>query len=147
MKAQLAAHCKKYVEARLERVDRQITAINNALYSESKSSAGDKHETGRAMLQLEREKLGSQLAETEKLNETLAKVSIDKQMNRVGLGCLFSTAEAHFFIAISAGIFELNKVKVFCISIQTPIAQKALGKQRGDTFEVNGLKHTITDVK
>ncbi len=47
--------------------DNVIVAIlhnpnKKALFSETKSSAGDKHETGRAMLQLEMEKTSQQLA-------------------------------------------------------------------------------------
>ena len=37
--------------------------IKEALFEEIKSSVGDKHETGRAMLQLEREKVGNQFYE------------------------------------------------------------------------------------
>ena len=54
----------KHVEDTIEVYKKGILDAQNGLQSESKSSAGDKHETGRAMLQLEAEKLGKQLQES-----------------------------------------------------------------------------------
>ena len=65
IKRQLYSQCVDFVEERLSNIQNQIRAIQESLTSETKSSAGDKHETGRAMLQLEREKAGQQLAEVE----------------------------------------------------------------------------------
>lgn len=59
----LYAHCQKYIEAKRLLLEEQKKVLQGALMSESKSSAGDKHETGRAMVQLDREKLGNQIAE------------------------------------------------------------------------------------
>lgn len=63
--------CVLFVNERLARIQGQIKELETALTSETKSSAGDKHETGRAMIQLEREKLGQQLAELEKNPATI----------------------------------------------------------------------------
>ena len=52
----------QYVNQRADTVHQIIRSNQNALNSETKSSAGDKHETGRAMLQLEMEKASQQLA-------------------------------------------------------------------------------------
>ena len=58
IKEALHASCVGFVEDRLETIQKTIQDIQMSLTSETKSSAGDKHETGRAMLQLEREKAG-----------------------------------------------------------------------------------------
>ena len=78
LKKDLYAQCLKFVEDRYLKIHNQINEIQESLTSETKSSAGDKHETGRAMLQLEREKVGQQLAEVEKLKEGLSKIDVDK---------------------------------------------------------------------
>ena len=70
-KQKLYKYCLEFIDARLQTVQNQIVEIQNSLLSETKSSSGDKHETGRAMLQLEREKAGQQLAEIQKLNEII----------------------------------------------------------------------------
>ena len=73
LKKDLYLFCQAYISNRKARIEARIAAVSEALEAESKSSAGDKHETGRAMLQLEREKLGHQLAEAEKIKEPCPK--------------------------------------------------------------------------
>ena len=51
IKQQLYKKCQDFLNQRLETIQNTILDIQNALQSETKSSAGDKHETGRAMLQ------------------------------------------------------------------------------------------------
>ncbi|MRI01238.1 3-oxoacyl-ACP synthase [Kriegella sp. EG-1] len=138
--------CQSFVKQRLSRIQNNITSIQEALTSETKSSAGDKHETGRAMLQLEREKLGQQLAEAEKMKHTLAKVDISKSTEFVQLGSLVITSKANYFLAISAGEFKNEEVSAFCISIQTPIGQLLLGKAKDDVILFNGTEIIIAEI-
>ena len=55
-KQKLFNACKEFVQDKLSTIEKTIQSNKSALNSETKSSAGDKHETGRAMLQLEMEK-------------------------------------------------------------------------------------------
>ena len=73
LKEKLLSQCKDFISRRKKVIDGVIFEIENALLSETKSSAGDKHETGRAMLKLEREKAGVQLREIHKEEEIIAK--------------------------------------------------------------------------
>lgn len=143
MKKQAYEFCENYILSRLDRIHANIKEINSALNSETKSSAGDKHETGRAMLQLEREKLGKQLFEAEKTKSLLSKVDITKQNSVISLGSLFKTDRYYYFISISAGVFEFRGSKIFCISPQTPIAKQVLGKKVGQAFVINEVKQHI----
>ena len=65
LKESLFQQCEDFVNTRLQTIQIIISSHQKALSSETKSSAGDKHETGRAMLQLEMEKAGQQLARSE----------------------------------------------------------------------------------
>ena len=67
IKLELYNKCLAFTQDRLNTINKTIQELQESLTSETKSSAGDKHETGRAMLQLEREKAGQQLAEIKKL--------------------------------------------------------------------------------
>lgn len=145
-KNKIYAHCQSFISERLEKIYANIKSVSDALGSESKSSAGDKHETGRAMLQLEREKLGEQLREAEKMKVTLDEVRIDLSMHLVGLGSLIITSKAEYFIAISAGLFHLMGRNVYCISVKTPIAQLIMGKKIGDTIVFNQNEFTILHI-
>ncbi|WP_445734406.1 3-oxoacyl-ACP synthase [Mariniflexile sp.] len=145
-KQQLYSACSKFIENRHETILNTIKEIQESLTSETKSSAGDKHETGRAMLQLEREKAGNQLAEIQKVKETFSKIDITKQLKTVGLGSLVFTTQAHYFIAISAGEFSINKQTFYAISPYTPIGSLLLGKHVGDAVIFRDIKITITAI-
>ena len=120
--------CLEFVDSRLNAITHTINEIQVSLTSETKSSAGDKHETGRAMLQLEREKAGNQLAEIKKTKEILFKIDVSKSTNQVGLGSVIYTNKANYFIAISAGELTVNNTKFYAISAQTPIGKLLMGK-------------------
>lgn len=138
--------CEEYVNLRLNRILAEIEKIKKDLNSETKSTAGDKHETGRAMLQLEREKLGKQLAEVEKMKKVLNRVAVDRKQNVVGLGSLVKTELAWYFIAVSAGLFTNGSTKIYCISTASPIGKLLLGKVKGDAFAFNNNSQTIQSV-
>jgi len=106
VKEQLSEFCQEYVDGRIIRIQNSINSLQESLSSETKSSAGDKHETGRAMLQLEREKLGQQLLEVERMAIILSRISISIKTNAVVLGSWVKTSKRDYFLAISAGAYE-----------------------------------------
>jgi len=132
IKKELYDQCCEFVENKLIKIQDAIHEIQESLTTETKSSAGDKHETGRAMLQLEREKIGQQLAETQKLKETLSKIDSSKVSYKVSLGSIVYTSQHNYFIAISAGKLQLEDDHFYAISTNTPIAQLLLGKAEGN---------------
>jgi len=142
IKEQLYNQCLEFVETRFQTIKNTINEIQESLTSETKSSAGDKHETGRAMLQLEREKAGNQLAEIQKVKEALSRIDVDKTSTKIGLGSVVYTTQANYFIAISAGALHLDSKTYYAISPSTPIANLLLSKSAGDNviFRGNTIK-------
>lgn len=134
LKQMLFDKCCEYLEPRFSTIQSSIEEIQESLTSETKSSAGDKHETGRAMLQLEREKAGQQLAEIENVKNALTQINIDKISETIILGSLVYTSQFNYFIAISAGLLTVDSETFYAISPQTPIGQLLLGKRIGDSF-------------
>lgn len=147
LKTELYLKCQAFVDARLKAIQNTITEIQMALTSETKSSAGDKHETGRAMLQLEREKAGQQLAEIEKLNQFLSKIDVSKTTSTIGLGSVVFTTQANYFIAISAGELKAINLSFYAISANTPMAKLLLGKTTGDCIAFRDQVFEITEVE
>lgn len=146
IKQQLLEFCKEYVRDRTIRLQSNIKDIQEALTSETKSSAGDKHETGRAMLQLEREKLGQQLLEVERMDIILSRISISLKTNAVVLGSLVRTSKRNYFLAISAGEYDGVENPIYCVSRATPIGKLLLGKSIGDVVDFNGEKIRISEI-
>ena len=142
----LYAQCVDFVENRSNTIQNTISEIQESLTSETKSSAGDKHETGRAMLQLEREKAGNQLAEIQKIKENLSKISISKTSEVIGLGSVVYTNKSNYFIAISAGEIKVENELFYAISSNTPIGQLLLGKTIGDEVLFREQRFKIVNV-
>ncbi|WP_159018648.1 3-oxoacyl-ACP synthase [Algibacter sp. L3A6] len=134
--------CLESIDSRFQTIQNTINEIQESLTSETKSSAGDKHETGRAMLQLEREKAGNQLAEINKTKVALSKIDIPKTSQTVGLGSVIYTNQANYYIAISAGELTYNNQKFYAISPNTPIGLLLIGKTVNDaiTFRAQNFK-------
>lgn len=141
----LLAQCIAYVHQRVSRIQERISGIEHSLTSETKSSAGDKHETGRAMLQLEREKSGAQLAEAQKLLEIVAKVNTSAA-TKVSLGSLVITSQANYYISISMGKITHEETDYFAIAANSPIGKLMLGKAKSDSFIFNSNSILIDEV-
>lgn len=146
LKDQLYQQCLNFVENREHTIQNSIKEIQESLTSESKSSAGDKHETGRAMLQLEREKLGHQLAEVEKLREQLSKIDSKSTCAIVGLGSVVFTSERNYYLSISAGQIVVGPDTFIAISPLTPIGKLVLGRIKGDEIVFKEQAFTIVNV-
>ncbi|GAA3643245.1 3-oxoacyl-ACP synthase [Flavivirga jejuensis] len=146
IKEGLYSQCLDVVNGRFQTIQNTINEIQISLTSETKSSAGDKHETGRAMLQLEREKAGNQLAEIQKIKEILSKIDVTKVFKTVGLGSIVYTSQSNYFIAISAGELTVDGVTFYAVSPSTPIGQLLIGKMVGDEVLFRGQKFSIKEV-
>ena len=146
LKRALFGACTQFLDGRLETVQKHIGDIQESLTSETKSSAGDKHETGRAILQLEREKAGHQLAEIERVKQLLQRMDIAKLSETVALGSVVVTDQATYFLAISAGAIQIDNRSYYAIAPNTPIGQLLMGKSEGDEVlfrETNMIIRTI----
>ena len=133
LKEALFKKCEVFIDNRLVTIQNTINEIQKSLLSETKSSAGDKHETGRAMLQLEREKAGQQLADVQKTKEVLFKIDSNKTSEVVCLGSLIYTSKEAYYLAISAGEINLEGALFYAISTATPIGKLLLSKKAGET--------------
>lgn len=145
LKEQLYQLCAEFVDSRLQTIQQTIESNQKALASETKSSAGDKHETGRAMLQLEMEKAGQQLQAIQQMKETLAKINLTKS-EVVSLGSLVETNLGTYYISISAGQLSLENKMYFAISTSSPIGKLLLGKKVGEDLVWNGRKFNINTI-
>ncbi|WP_046755211.1 3-oxoacyl-ACP synthase [Kordia jejudonensis] len=146
VKEELYNECLAIVNERQANIQRNFSSIQEAMLSETKSSAGDKHETGRAMLQLEREKLGNQLAEIQKVKEILFKIDQTAQVFQGCLGSVVYTSQANYFISVSVGEIMVHNEKFYAIATNTPIGKLLLGKKVGDTITFRNQSFVIEKI-
>ena len=135
-----------YVDERIKAAQEAIQVAQQSANEETKSSAGDKYETGRAMAQLEIEKNGVQLAEALRLKQTLEQIQPDLETKTVRVGSLVITSQGNFYIAISAGQFIIDDKVYFVISPASPIGQKLLGLHVEQGFSFNKKEFLVLKV-
>lgn len=146
IKAELYTYCQNHISEKINAIQKAIDDARAAANNESKSSAGDKHETARAMMHLEQEKNARQLQEMQKLQKVLHQISPDSINEKAALGSLIKTSSGYFYLAISIGKINFNNTAFFVISPVSPIGQQLLGKQVGDSIAFNGKKMVIEEL-
>ena len=139
--------CQQYLATRILNAQQAIAASQEAANNETKSSSGDKYETGRAMMQLEIEKDSAQLSESLKLKYALDQIKLEPVAANVQTGSLVFTNAATFFIAISVGKLILHDKAYFAISPASPMGGKLMGLKVGDSLSLNGQTHLILEIK
>ena len=146
LKPQLYQECKTIIDERISSLKNILQETQNAANNETKSSAGDKHETGRAMAQLETEKLNAQLGEALKVKQTLATINPIQLASNIVLGSVVFTNKGNFYIAISIGKIEIDNEQFFAISPASPIGKLLLTKKEKESFSFNGNTYIINTI-
>ncbi|MDI9340948.1 MAG: hypothetical protein QM534_10305 [Sediminibacterium sp.] len=120
-----------------------IQQVNEAIAGEQKSTAGDKHEVSKAILQAEQEKLYGQLqALDQQLADTqrLPRVSATEH---VGTGSLILTNQGYFFIGCALGKLTADNETVICLSANAPLAKALVGGVVNDVILLNNQQYSI----
>jgi transcription elongation GreA/GreB family factor len=139
--------CQDYLARRILSAKQAIAASQEAANNETKSSSGDKYETGRAMMQLEIEKDSTQLSEALKLKYALDQITLTTDAINVQAGSLVFTDHAAFFIAISVGKLIANGNTYLAISPASPMGRKLMGLKVGDSLTLNDRTQLILEIK
>lgn len=143
-KDQVIDACYTIINQKIEQVNLAIADANQSLHDDTKSSAGDKYETSREMIQQDLNRYEQQLQVLHADIEILRRIQTQKTGNsKAGLGSLIQTSNAHYFLATSIGLVTLGETKVFSISTASPIGKLLLGLSVGDTFNFNGVSQDI----
>ena len=131
-----------------ERISALYAALNDlteGAESDAKSSAGDKHETARAMMQIEHENISRQLDELLKEKNELSRIDMGTGAV-IAKGSLIKTNHRYIFLAVAMGKVMADGVPVIVLSPQSPLGKKLPGLAPGDAAEMNGMQYVIEEV-
>ncbi|NJM26706.1 MAG: 3-oxoacyl-ACP synthase [Bacteroidia bacterium] len=144
LKAALLALCGDKLREKEASILEAMRQAREALGSETKSTAGDKHETGRAMIQLEQEQLSQQLAVATESIRQLQRIRVDESSQRAGPGALIETSTGTYLVATGLGRLDYEGGVYFAVAPHAPIALAFAGRWPGDTIVFNNRSITIT---
>ena len=123
-----------------------MNAAQEAANKEGKSSAGDKYETTRALMQRERAQVARQLAEGIKLQKALSGMAADKVQQKVEPGALVKVKQGWFYFSVGLGKIVVEGKNLFAISGASPVGQAMAGKSAGESYTFNGRDFEIEEV-
>ncbi|MFK8044534.1 MAG: 3-oxoacyl-ACP synthase [Crocinitomicaceae bacterium] len=146
LKKKLLERCIEKVQMKQERLQSTISDAQKSLESESQSTAGDKHDTGRAMMHLEIEKKSNQLSEIVKLKRVLNQIEPAKKNDKIGLGSIIESNNGWFFIAINGGKCSVDGIEFTIISLASPLAQHFSKAMLNKAFKVMNNQYVITKI-
>jgi len=145
IKAQLVSKCEAHIQTKITLLENQLDSIRDSKNNETKSSAGDKFETGRAMMQIEEDKIGRQLQQAIESLHVLKNLPTE-QSDSIRYGSLVWTDIRKYLIGVSIGKVHLNEEAYYCISTASPIGKALVGKKKGDQVDFNNKTENILDV-
>jgi hypothetical protein len=114
--------------------------------SDTKSSAGDKFETGREMMQREMDKISASIDQYKNQISLISKINLTRSYPIIDLGSLINTNLGHYFISIGLGKVEISGESLMVISLDSPIGQLLKGKRAGDTVSFRENNITIHQI-
>lgn len=143
-KEELITIIRQRLSEKIENFEKLI-AETRASSNDTKSSMGDKYETGREMLQQEINNLQVQLNEILKQRDFL-KTVLPKPNDKAEKGAIVKTEKGLFFISISLGEIKIDNQKIICISPESPLAKAMNGKQENEVFSLNNISQKILKI-
>lgn len=146
IKEQLIGICEKDILDKILSLENNLTSIIESRNNETKSSAGDKYETGRAMMQIEEQKTKAQLLQLNQQKNELSLVKRAGNSDEISLGSLVETNKGIYFISIGYGKVKLENTLYYCISNDSPVSKILKGKRVGEEVVFNGNKIMILNL-
>jgi len=146
LKEQLYLLCTEYLKNKEAEIRKTISEVQEAVSNDTKSSAGDKFETGRESMQQEIDLNLTRLNELNTQKLALEKIIPGQKGALVQPGSVVRTNNGNYYVAISAKQLKVDGIAYYAISISSPIGEKLSGKKAGDSFELNGKQFIVESV-
>jgi len=138
MKQQIIDAVRRVIAERMANAQVAMQVAQESANSETKSSAGDKYETGRSMGQLDRNMYAQQYEQARQEMVVVARLADSTALPPpvVVVGALVKTTGGTFWLAVSIGKITVENQDVVVISPQTPVGKLLLDKKVGDIVKL-----------
>jgi len=141
-KSEIQANLRSILEKTLEEARKEYVLAKESRDSDTKSSAGDKFETGREMMQREMDKLSALVDNTLNSLNKLDRLANLPSSSVVAEGSLVETNLETYYISIGYGKADT----IYAISIESPLGVELKGKKVGESVEMRGRIITIKSI-
>lgn len=145
-KLALHQHCITLVQEALSQTQQALSAAIEASQDDTKSSAGDKYETGREMAQQDINRNKQQLFDNQQKLNLLQNLENTEPSTFIKDGNLVLTNKGNFYLSIGLGQVKIEEDSFYVISSQSPIGKMLLGKKEGEQFRFNQTEYHINNI-
>ena len=137
-KERLVAHCITLIKQKVILLEEEIEKLAMDAANETKSSMGDKYETGRERMMQEMNKLKDQqdIQQTH-LNTLDALIPATRSKKNAGHGSLIHTNQSVYLIVAPLGMVAFEGQKIAVVSLKSPIGQALDGAKEGEVVSFN----------
>jgi len=139
--------CLKELDHRIATTKQQMDDADASAQNETKSSAGDKFETTRAMMQREKENNKVKLIKLMELKHQFQSVPKEGTDEKISLGSFIKSSKGVFYISIGLGKIKSEDISFVAVSPEAPLVRNLIGKAKGETITFNNQQIEILDVK
>ena len=146
MKLKVHTECGRILSERIHSLRQQLHELVEGAKNDSKSTAGDKHETARAMMQIEQEKLANQLNLLLQQEQMLNRIDPKSKSEVVANGSLVKTNLGWIYLSIPLGKIIVEGESVMCLSVQSPLGLQLVGKRVGDSVKLNQMEYKLLGI-
>ena len=143
LKEKIYYHYLQMVNDKLGMLQNVLAGLKESGSNETKSTAGDKHETALAMLQIEQANFRAQLQEALLQKALLGKINPLITAAFVVNGSLIKTNRGYLFMSIALGKKVINDITVTSLSPQSPLGHQLMGLKVNDVAEINSIQYVI----
>jgi transcription elongation GreA/GreB family factor len=147
LKQKVYDHYMQVVNEKLNSLQQVLADLKESGSNETKSTAGDKHETALAMLQIEQANVGAQLQDIREKKVALEKIDPASSSSKIVNGSLVKTDKGYLFISIASGKTTIDDNNVIALSPQSPLGKKLMGLSVSDIAEINNNKYVIETIE
>jgi hypothetical protein len=146
LKQQIHNHYLHLVNNKVQLLQQVLADLKESGSNETKSTAGDKHETALAMLQIEQANTRAQLKEISAQKVALEKINPSLSAPLILNGSLIKTNRGWLYLSTALGKATVEGIAVTALSLQSPLGKKLLGLSISDVAEINGNHYIIESI-
>ncbi len=146
IKEKVYLHYTTLINDKVQLLQQVLADLKESGANETKSTAGDKHETALAMLQIEQANKREQLKEIIAQKTILEKIDPSIIAPVIVNGSLIKTDRGYFFMSVALGKAVVDGIAVIALSPQSPLGKKLMGLSPCHQVEINNTIYIIESI-
>ena len=147
IKQKIYNHYLTVINDKIKLLQQVLADLKESGTNETKSTAGDKHETALAMLQIEQANIRVLLNDVLEKKAALEKINPALSATKIVNGSLIKTNYGYLFISIALGKAIIDGITVTALSPQSPLGTKLIGLTVTGNVVINTTRYIIEKIE